>query len=368
MRSTFHFWFAIIFLIAPTKALFSQGKSGDKAKPTIGYNLYLDVFYGYDFNEPKTSTRLPFIYNYNRHNEVNLNLGYLGFNLKHAKYRANFKMHAGTFVIDNYTNEPNTLSLINDANIGISLNKKNNLWLDVGIFGSSYIGFEGTIGFDNKNLGHSILSENVPYYLSGASLSYDLPDWTFEFWLVNGWQRIKRVQGSTLPGLGTRINHAKENWSVEWSTFVGTDDPDSTRRMRYFNHLNSKWSFHHNWHLILAFDLGLQQRSKGSSSLQQWYALAGIIEYKLSKKWYSVFRYEFYSDPDEVIVNTPPKLGYVTQGYTITFRHHFNRMLIAKIEARYFDAPEQIYPKEKEFTNGNFFLVGSLAFKLDGTF
>ncbi len=74
-----------------------------------------------------------FLFNHNRHNELNLNLGLLKLSLNHSKYRANFALQAGTYSNDNYAAEPGLLKNIFEANIGISLTEKNNLWLDAGI-------------------------------------------------------------------------------------------------------------------------------------------------------------------------------------------------------------------------------------------
>ena len=95
-------------------------------KPEISYSGYLDIFYAYDFNEPKSNYRQNFFYNHNRHNEFNLNLGLLKVCVRHLKYRANITLQSGTYVIDNYAAEPAILQHIYEGNLGLSLNKKNN--------------------------------------------------------------------------------------------------------------------------------------------------------------------------------------------------------------------------------------------------
>jgi hypothetical protein len=51
------------------------------------------------------------------------------------------------------------LKNIYEANVGISLNKKNNLWVDAGVM-PSHIGFESAISMDNWYLTRSLLAEN----------------------------------------------------------------------------------------------------------------------------------------------------------------------------------------------------------------
>ena len=38
------------------------------------FSGYIDSYYSYDFNIPETEKKLPFMYNYNRQNEFNLNI------------------------------------------------------------------------------------------------------------------------------------------------------------------------------------------------------------------------------------------------------------------------------------------------------
>lgn len=139
--------------------------------PQIRVSGFLDVFYCYDLNRPSGPSRQSFFYNHNRHNEFNLNLGIIKLDVEHEKYRANLALQAGTYVTDNYTQVPDMLKNVFEANMGLSLNKKNDLWLDAGIL-TSHIGFESAITSENWTLTRSILAENSPYYFSGAKLSY----------------------------------------------------------------------------------------------------------------------------------------------------------------------------------------------------
>ena len=53
----------------------AQDKSPWADKPSFEVFGYVDIFYTYDFNQPTDTPRQSFFYNFNRHNEVNLNLG-----------------------------------------------------------------------------------------------------------------------------------------------------------------------------------------------------------------------------------------------------------------------------------------------------
>ncbi|MGE0568812.1 MAG: outer membrane beta-barrel protein [Bacteroidia bacterium] len=135
----------MFFLIHKVK---SQSDTTKTISPKVNLCGFVDVFYVYDFSQPPGASRQPFLFNHNRHNEFNLNLGFIKISTQHQKYRANIALQCGTYANDNYTSEPGLLKNIFEANAGISLNKKNNLWLDAGIF-ASHIGFESTISLEN---------------------------------------------------------------------------------------------------------------------------------------------------------------------------------------------------------------------------
>ncbi|MCB0737764.1 MAG: outer membrane beta-barrel protein, partial [Bacteroidetes bacterium] len=132
---------------------------------------YSDVFHAYDFNRPATPYRQPFLFNHNRHNEVNLNLASAGFKLINSKYRANIMFQAGTYVQDNLAAEQSSLRSIQEASIGLPLHKSRKWWFYAGIF-PSHLGFENANSIENMTLTRSLVAENSPYFLSGAALTY----------------------------------------------------------------------------------------------------------------------------------------------------------------------------------------------------
>lgn len=54
-----------------TVSVFSQERADFK----ITFSGYLETFYANDFQNSNTEKKLPFMYNYNRQNEINLNIG-----------------------------------------------------------------------------------------------------------------------------------------------------------------------------------------------------------------------------------------------------------------------------------------------------
>ena len=138
--------------------------------------------------------------------KVNLNLGFVKANYTTEKVRGNFALMGGTYAQYNLAAEQGLLKNIFEANIGVKISNKKNIWIDAGIM-PSHIGFESAIGKDCWNLTRSILAENSPYYESGIKLSYTSTNEKLYLaaMYLNGWQRIQRVIGNQSPAFGTQL-------------------------------------------------------------------------------------------------------------------------------------------------------------------
>jgi hypothetical protein len=198
--------FTIALLHFFSSSVFAQQNLLDSGRLTL--SGYAEVYYDYDFNKPLDNTLPPFIVSYNRANEVNVNLAYINANYSARNVRANFALMAGTYANANLVDEPGVLKNIYQANIGIKLAKKADLWFDAGIF-PSHIGFESAVGKDCWTLTRSIMADNSPYYESGAKVSYTTHDEKLfiSALLLNGWQHIERPAGNTGLAGGLQVTY-----------------------------------------------------------------------------------------------------------------------------------------------------------------
>jgi len=89
----------------------AENDSTWKSTPAVSMSRFVDVFYMYDLNQPDGDERQAFLYNHNRHNEFNLNLGLLQLEVEHSKYRANLAIQARTYAEDNYSAEQGLLKI-----------------------------------------------------------------------------------------------------------------------------------------------------------------------------------------------------------------------------------------------------------------
>jgi hypothetical protein len=348
--------------------LSAQNDSTGYENPEVTILGFADVFYVYDFNQPLGNERQAFLFNHNRHNEFNLNLGLIRFSLEQKRYRANLALQTGTYANDNYASEQGTLKNVFEANLGISLDKQNSLWLDAGIM-PSHLGFESALSMDNMTLTRSLLAENSPYFLTGAKLSYS-PNERVEIagLVVNGWQRIQRLEGNSMLSYGTQVSFkANEKTTLNWSTFIGTDDPDSTRRMRYFNNVYGQFQITDDFQFIAGIDLGTQQKTKNSAGYEIWYCPIIIGQYSISDTWKTAVRAELYHDETGVIIPTGTPNGFQTTGLSLNLDYSPTKNIMCRIEGRWLQSQDEIFKENNTSTKDNVIIGLSMAIKFEET-
>jgi hypothetical protein len=334
-----------------------------KEESPFTFSGYAEIYYIYDFNKPSNHERPSFIYSFNRHNEVNLNLGFLSAAYQADNVRAHLSLMTGTYANANLAAEPGVLKNILEANAGVKLSSKHDLWLDAGIF-SSHIGFESAVGALCWNMTRSIMAENSPYYESGAKISYSSNNekWFLSAMILNGWQRIQRVDGNNTPAFGHQVIYAPNaHVTLNSSSFIGSDSPDSLRQMRYFHNFFGQFQLTPRFAFIAGFDIGAQQESKGSSDYDIWFTPVGIARYAVSERISISIRGEYYSDKNQVIISTGTPNGFQTAGLSANFDYLINKSVLWRIEARNLNSKDPIFEKSGDQTDSNFILGTSLS-------
>jgi hypothetical protein len=262
--------FIVVFSII-TSALSAQA---DTSKSSLTFSGYAEVYYSYDFGNPANHERPSFFYNFNRHNEANLDLGFINASYAAKNVRANFGLMEGTYAQYNLSAEQPLLRNLWQANVGVKLSKKKNFWLDAGVF-PSHIGFESAVGKVAMLLPVALLVKILPFYESGIKIGYtsDNSKWFLSGLVVNGWQRIARVNGNNTPAFGTQITFTPNGKvTFNYSTFIGNDKPDTVSQMRYYHNLYALLNATDKFRITLGFDYCMEQKSKGSSKYNTLYS------------------------------------------------------------------------------------------------
>lgn len=346
----------LIFLLSISTIAYGQD-----SLTKIQFNGYAETYICYDVNQPQDHNRPGFIYSHNRHNEANLNLGYIKASLTRQKTRANLSIMAGTYANANLAAEPGVLKNIFEANIGIKISKTKNIWVDAGIF-PSHIGFESAISRDCWNLTRSILADNSPYYEAGAKITYISKNEKLQIsgLLLNGWQRIQRTDNNNTPAFGHQLTYKPTGKiTLNSSSFIGSDSPDSLRKMRYFHNFYAQIQLTKKTGIIAGFDYGMQQQFKNSDKYHSWYSPVLIIRQQVRPNTFIAVRGEYYSDINQVIIaNGTP---FECLGYSINIDHLIEENVLFRIEARGLTNQENYFTRNDKTVRENYFFTTSLA-------
>jgi hypothetical protein len=331
--------------------------------PALTFSGYIETYYAYDFNQPESNTRPGFFYSHNRHNEVALNLGFIKAAYNNGQVRGNLALMVGSYANANLSAEEGVLKNVFEANAGVKLSETADLWVDAGIF-ASHIGFESAIGKDCWTLTRSILADNSPYYESGAKISYTSPSgkWFVSGLVLNGWQRIQRVEGNRTLGFGHQLTYKPSaRVTLNSSSFVGNDKPAADKRMRYFHNFYGIFQLSDAFGLTAGFDIGAEQKAKGSDSYNSWYSPVLISKYAFSNKFSVSARGEYYADKNGVIIATETENGFKTMGYSVNFDYNIYSNVVWRVEARSLNSKDDIFVKNGDARATNTFVTTALA-------
>lgn len=329
----------------------------------LNINGYVDLYYGFDFNRPVNNTRAEFVYSNNRHNEVNLNIGFIKAGYDNGSIRSNLALMSGTYTNANLAAEQGVLKNVLEANAGIKLSKKSNFWLDAGIF-ASHIGFESIISKDCWVLTRGIASDNTPYYESGAKLTYATKDGklTLVGLYLNGWQRITREYGNSKPAGGLQVYYKpNDKITFNYSNYLGVQGINSEGLCRFYHnfygilHLNSSLG------MILGFDYGIQEQTKGSSDYNHILSPVIIMRYALSNQWALAGRFESYQDRGGIIVPKPTSNGFNVTAYSLNIDYAPTSNALIRLEGKRYDSNDNIFDNQGQLNSNDILITTNLA-------
>jgi len=325
---------------------------------------YAEPYYGYDFNQPNDGNRPGFTYAYNRHNEFTLDIGFIKAAVSTQRLRGNLAIMAGTYTNANLAAEPSTFKNLYEANAGVKISKKHDLWIDGGIFGS-HIGFESAIGKDCWTLTRSIMADNSPYFESGAKLSYTTANgkWFLSALALNGWQRIQRVPGNSLISGGTQIQYKPDaKVTLNSSTFFGTDKPDIARLWRVFHNFYGIIQFNDQFGLTFGFDTGLEENARRELDPNFWYSPVIIARYTFNDRLTLAGRVEYYNDENGVIISTGTANGFQTLGVSANLDVQIHKNAVWRMEGKLYHSKDTIFlDAEAAPSNSNAVVTTALA-------
>ncbi len=318
-------------------------------------SAYFEFYAAVDVDNSNKHQRPYFLYNNTRTGELALNLGIIRAGWINESMRGNIAMMTGTYAERNLATESKVFQHVYEANIGLKLSKRHKLWLDMGIF-NSHLGFESAIGKDNPTLTRTISAENSPYYETGAKLSLNSKDdkWLFSFLVLNGWQRIYKLDGNYYPAVGMQINYKmSDKFQFNYSNYLGDESKDEDYGARFFQDLYFTYQPLKRLTLCGAFDYGMQPDfSDDDWPMQYWYGWFAIAKVGLTDKLSVAFRAEQYNDPNEVIVINQYADGFITNGYSLNVDYKIHPNALFRLEGRRLQGKEVTFEnRDGNYTN-----------------
>ncbi len=329
--------------------------SGLSILKNVMLSAYLEFYAAVDDDDNNKHQRPYFLYNNTRTGELALNLGIIRAGWKNENMRGNIAMMTGTYAERNLATESKIFQHVYEANIGLKLSERHKFWMDVGIL-NSHIGLESAIGKDNPNLTRSISAENSPYYETGAKLSLNSHDdkWLFAFLVLNGWQRIYKLDGNYYPAVGMQVNYKSgDKFQFNYSNYLGDESKDEDYGVRFFQDAYFTYQPLKRLTLWGAFDFGMQPDfSDDDWPMRYWYGWFAIAKVGLTDKLSVAFRTEQYNDPNEVMVVNQYADGFITNGYSMNFDYKIHPNALLRIEGRRFMGKDVTFEnRDGDYTN-----------------
>lgn len=321
--------------------------STEERKGKISIGGYADTYYAYNFNKP-TNQENPYAVSSSRHNEFNINLAFLDLKYISERVRVRLVPGFGTYMNNNYVNEPSNFQSIVEASVALKLFKTKNIWLEAGVIGSPYTN-ESYLSKDHINYSRSLAAENTPYYLSGAKLSIPISSKLIgHLYLLNGWQVIQT--NNKFKSIGTQLEWRPNNsLLINWNTYMGDESyANPNYGLRFFTDVYIVYNPEHSkFSLTSCFYNGFQETKFFTGTdltANNWWQMNLALKYKLTDKFALSARGEFFNDPLNIII-TPitGNMNFNCASATAGLNYNITQNAMLRIEGRGYWSGEKIF-------------------------
>lgn len=300
---------------------------------------FIDGYYSYNFNTPKSSTGFGQVNDY-----YNFNDKTASFNLNAAKLTLNHDpdpigahidlMFGNTDRLVNgdvNKNAGNGSNYLEQAYLSIKPPKAKGFELDLGKFVTS-AGAEVIESKDNWNYSRSILfAYAIPYFHMGARASMPVSKTeTIGVQVANGWNADST--GGAIVGLTSAYVKPKYTWNVNY--YGGPENANTTDGMRNLIDTTLLLTPTSKFNAYINYDYGQNRDAKsvqGNTDLMRWQGVAFAAKEQASATSALAARYEYYKDYQGFMTGTAQTL----QEFTATYEYKYAAGLLARAEYRY---------------------------------
>ncbi len=271
--------------------------------PATTINLFLDTYYGYNFNRPASRTNQLRAYD-PTHNGFTVNQATLiaeratsRANRRYVGGRVDLQFGQATSLLQGSpANEPRpgVYQHIFQAYGSLLLPFGEGLQLDFGKFAGS-LGIEGNYAKDQFNYSRNYFFNYLPFYHTGLRATYPVNSrFTATYWLVNGPNQTEdfnnfKSQAAILNFTPHRTLSGNLNY------FTGRESPNGLPGR--FQVLDTYWTWRPTSRLTLAGELdSISQQVPGLARLQRVRGGAAYAQYRLNPRWALGSRFTRFHD------------------------------------------------------------------------
>lgn len=149
--------------------------------------------------------------------------------------------------------------------------------------------------------------------------------------------------------------------TFNYSTFIGNDNPDSLKQMRYYHNLYGIMQFTKKFGATTGFDFGMQQTKKNASTYNVWYTPVIILRYYFTEKYGIAARGEYYSDKNGVMIQSGTSNGFNVKGYSLNFDYFPANNVLFRVEGKLYDSKDRYFSVGNKLRTQNFCITSSIA-------
>ena len=186
------------------------------------------------------------------------------------------------------------------------------------------------------------------------------------FLVLNGWQRIKRLNFIQKPSFGIQVTYKlSEKLLLNYSNFTGTDIQSNLNALRTFHNLYMQFAMSKKLGMIAGFDIGVQQKSKGSLHFNYWLSPVVILRYDFNSQLAAALRAEYYQDMDGTIIAVKTNAAFKTAGLSLNMDYKPISIMLFRLEGRWLNNETPIFENRNGLSRNNFFLTLSMCLKIN---
>ena len=85
------------------------------------------------------------------------------------------------------------------------------------------------------------------------------------------------------------------------------------------------------------------------------------MRYKPADNFAIAARFEYYQDPNGILIATGTPDGFKTTGYSLDFDYSPFKNILLRIEGKYYNSKDDIFIRNDQAVNGDFALTTSMS-------